>query len=49
MLTDREKWLMERAFEAACQYKKIMFDDWLDQDVADAVTVEMVLSKEAPC
>lgn len=47
LLTRRELWLMEKAFEAAC-YSRLEFDDWLQGHAADGITVEMVLAKEAP-
>lgn len=53
MLTEREKWLMRKAWsmgfdscEGFSNYH--LLDDWLSDMAADAVTVEMVLAQEAP-
>ena len=46
-LTTREKWLMQKAFEAGWTHC-FHFDRWLNDSAADGVTVEMVLCKEAP-
>lgn len=51
-LSEREKWLMSEAFKCGVYssnntssgYKNI--NDWLDDMVADGVTVEMLLVKE---
>lgn len=64
MLTEREKWLMVKAFQAGygrghddtvdggyngvCEHENDCAFDWLDATSADAMTVEMVLAKEAP-
>lgn len=48
-LTEREKWLMVHAFEAACGapgYDSLI--DWLEDAADTRVTVEMVLIKDAP-
>lgn len=51
-LTEREKWLMKKAYEAGFIGNQLRVrngvDDWLQQSAADAVTVEMVLVKQAP-
>lgn len=47
MLTEREKWLMRKAFFAAHTTSR-NFRGWLNDEAADGVTVEMVLAKDAP-
>jgi hypothetical protein len=48
LLTTREKWLMEKAYEAAHHVVSPPFDGWINDMAADGVTVEMVLAKDAP-
>lgn len=47
-MTEREKWLMEKAYEFGACHRDIYFNNWLNDMAADAVTVEMVLCKVAP-
>jgi hypothetical protein len=47
-LTQRERWLMEKAYERARHVVSPYFGDWLEEMAADGVTVEQVLVKEAP-
>lgn len=52
-LTEREKWLMRRAWVEGWDVGNLHdpikgMDDWLSGMAADGVTVEMVLAKEAP-
>lgn len=55
-LTVREKWLMAMSFasgmaavgEPGFVNREAKFEEWLDASSADAVTVEMVLEREAP-
>lgn len=52
-LTDREKWLMQRAWTAAWttgmnRTRNYSMQDWLNDSAADGVDIEMVLAKEAP-
>ena len=48
MLTDREKWLMEQAWDVSKVDTRFYFNQWLLDMAADSVTVEMVLEKDAP-
>ena len=64
MLTEREKWLVIKAYQVgygrghndtvegdyngACEHADDCVLDWLHDLAADAVTVEMVLVKDAP-
>ena len=52
-LTDRELWLMQRAWAAGRAVgnsgcRNYNMHDWLNDSAADGVTVAMVLEKEAP-
>ena len=58
-LTNRELWLMDQAWIVAKSQAErfgahdnhpgyINCKEWLDDDAADGVTVEMVLAKDAP-
>lgn len=52
-LTDREKWLMRRAWSAGyaagdVHDPMVGMNDWLQEHAADGVTVEMALAKGAP-
>ena len=53
MLTEREKWLMQKAWEARCCGRfysgdRNVMDGWLNEETCDTGTVEMVLAAEAP-
>lgn len=54
MLTEREKWLMEKAFScgwnngSAPTIEPYSFEDWMNDAAGDGVTVEMLLDKECP-
>jgi hypothetical protein len=48
LLTEREKWLMELAYEYGAAHPDIYFVNWLASKSVNDVTVEMVLAKEAP-
>lgn len=52
-LTDREKWLMQRAWAAGWDAgtsgrRNYSMQAWLDDSAADGATVEMILETEAP-